>query len=420
MSHSNARELADAAVRAANAGDFAEAERQWRELLKFEPQNPQALFSLGIHALQRGDLKAGQEFLNAARAVAPRDLLVLLTLGNVHRQRADPAAEREAIDAALAVDPYYLPALLSRGDWLERYGSAASAAATLANCLKIAPPPSHWPEPLKPQLEHARAVVDRHSAAMLRHVSGLVADLQSQLPAALAPRWREAVKIVSGRAKPYFSECNQLHVPRLPAIPFFDRAEFPWLAEMEAKTPTIRDELAGALTAQQDQFNPYIAYRPGEPINQWRELNHSKKWSAYHLWRGGVPQRENLARCPQTTAALDQARMAEIGGLCPNAMFSALAPHSAIPPHNGETNARVVAHLPLIVPEGCTYRVGADERRWTVGEILIFDDTIEHEARNDSDELRVVLIFDLWNPLLAPVERAMVQAMTAAARSFSV
>ncbi len=79
----------------------------------------------------------------------------------------------------------------------------------------------------------------------------------------------------------------------------------------------------------------------------------------------------------------------------------------------------MVAHLPLIVPEGCTYRVGADQRGWTVGEILVFDDTIEHEARNDSDELRVVLIFDLWNPLLAPAERAMVQAIAAATRSFA-
>ena len=49
---------------------------------------------------------------------------------------------------------------------------------------------------------------------------------------------------------------------------------------------------------------------------------------------------------------------------------------------------------------------------------MIFDDTIEHEAYNDSDELRVVLIFDLWNPLLAPAEREVVRALAAAARTF--
>jgi aspartyl/asparaginyl beta-hydroxylase (cupin superfamily) len=97
-----------------------------------------------------------------------------------------------------------------------------------------------------------------------------------------------------------------------------------------------------------------------------------------------------------------------------------LAPHTAIPPHTGETNARLVAHLPLIVPPGCAYRVGYENRAWREGELLIFDDTIEHEARNDSDQPRVVLIFDIWNPLLQPAERRMVQTMSAAARSFAV
>jgi len=64
------------------------------------------------------------------------------------------------------------------------------------------------------------------------------------------------------------------------------------------------------------------------------------------------------------------------------------------------------------------YRVGFEQRRWKVGEVLIFDDSIEHEARNDSDELRVVLIFDVWNPLLSPGERDMVRALSAARREF--
>jgi aspartate beta-hydroxylase len=75
--------------------------------------------------------------------------------------------------------------------------------------------------------------------------------------------------------------------------------------------------------------------------------------------------------------------------------------------------------LPLIVPEGCRYRVGFEWREWRVGETLIFDDTIEHEAINDSDELRVVLIFDLWNPFLTIPERELVRTLAAAARSFT-
>jgi aspartate beta-hydroxylase len=267
-------------------------------------------------------------------------------------------------------------------------------------------------------LQHARTVVDQHSQAFSAFLQEKLASAQVALPDSLTGRWREAISIMAGRSKPFLSDSNQLCVPRLPAIPFFDRAQFPWIPALEAKTDVIRNELLSMLEADRDRFSPYIAYNPGEPVNQWRELNHSTRWSALHLWRGGVAVQENIERCPQTAEALSQAPLAEIGGLCPNAMFSALAPKTHIPPHHGETNARVVAHLPLVVPSGCRFRVGFEERQWNVGEVLVFDDTIEHEAFNDSDELRVVMIFDVWNPLLAPEERVMVKAMAAAAREF--
>jgi aspartyl/asparaginyl beta-hydroxylase (cupin superfamily) len=205
-------------------------------------------------------------------------------------------------------------------------------------------------------------------------------------------------------------------VPRLPATPFFDTAQFAWTAAIEAKTDIIRAELEAALQSAPEQFTPYVAYEAHAPVNQWKDLNHSQRWSAFQLWRGGQRVEPNLARCPETAKALDAVGMAEIGGLCPNAMFSALAPRTAIPPHTGETNARVVAHLPLIVPEGCRYRVGFEHRRWEVGKVLVFDDTLEHEAHNDSDELRVVLIFDIWNPYLSPPEREIARTMMDAAR----
>jgi aspartyl/asparaginyl beta-hydroxylase (cupin superfamily) len=74
-----------------------------------------------------------------------------------------------------------------------------------------------------------------------------------------------------------------------------------------------------------------------------------------------------------------------------------------------------VCHLPLIVPPSCGFRVGASTRQWRVGEAFAFDDTIEHEAWNDSDELRVVLIVDLWQPSLGPEDRIAVKAIIEAA-----
>jgi aspartyl/asparaginyl beta-hydroxylase (cupin superfamily) len=269
-------------------------------------------------------------------------------------------------------------------------------------------------------LERARRVTDANSEALALHLETALAGAREALPSAVVERWDEAAAIMAGLSRPFVSESNQLHVPRLPAIPFFDRSTFPWAAALEARTAAIRAELEAVMRERSEAFTPYIAYRPGDPVNQWRELNHSPRWSSFHLWRGGEPVAENLERCPETARALGAVEMADIGGLCPNAMFSVLAPHTAIPPHTGETNARLVAHLPLIVPPGCAYRVGYENRAWREGELLIFDDTIEHEARNDSDQPRVVLIFDIWNPLLQPAERRMVQTMSAAARSFAV
>jgi aspartyl/asparaginyl beta-hydroxylase (cupin superfamily) len=413
-------ELVRVANDLASAGRWAEAEKAWLEVRRADPTHPVALYSLGCHALQRGEAAAARSLLETACRHAPNEPLLLLTLGVACQRLGDVDAERAAIDASLAVDPYFLPGLLAKAAWLERRGERLAAATTFRNCLKIAPPEPEWPPALRTQLLHARELAELYSREMHAHLERRVAELQSKLPGRLANRWREAASIMAGRTPPYRSESNQLYVPRLPAIPFFERELFPWVPALEAQTDSIRAELLAVMEQDRDRFAPYIAYNPGEPVNQWQELNQSLRWSTFHLWRAGRPVDENLARCPSTAAALASVEMAEIGGLCPNAMFSVLAPKTTIPPHNGETNARLVAHLPLIVPENCSYRVGFDWTKWTEGRVLVFDDTLEHEARNDSEQTRVVLIFDVWNPLLEPDERRMVNELAAAAREFTL
>jgi aspartyl/asparaginyl beta-hydroxylase (cupin superfamily) len=108
-----------------------------------------------------------------------------------------------------------------------------------------------------------------------------------------------------------------------------------------------------------------------------------------------------------------------VAGRSPAAMFSVLRPRTRIPPHHGIANTRLVLHLPLILPEGCGFRVGNETRSWKIGEAWVFDDTIEHEAWNDSDQSRTILICDLWNPRLSEEERAMISRLMAAMDAFS-
>ncbi|HVR81112.1 MAG TPA: aspartyl/asparaginyl beta-hydroxylase domain-containing protein [Luteimonas sp.] len=416
MSDINA--LVEAATTAVNQGRWNEAEQLWKQVLALDPRHPQALYSLGVHAFKRGQLAEALETLQAAHAVAPRDPVVLLSLGVVLREQGDSAGELKAIEASLAADPYFLAGLLAKASHLERHGKSKAASAVYRNALNVAPQEPHWPASLRSQLLHGRAQVQRIGIELAAFLAERTGTRLSALTPIEAERWREAGAILSGHSRPYLSVCSQLHVPRLPAIPFYQRDAFDWVEALEAKTDAITAELTAVMAQDRGEFKPYIAYQPGTPVNQWQELNHSQRWSSYFLWRHGQPVTEHLHSCPQTAQALVAVDMADIGGLCPNAIFSVLAPHTRIPPHHGETNARVIVHLPLVVPEHCLYRVGFEQRRWKVGEVLVFDDSIEHEARNDSDELRVVLIFDVWNPLLSPGERDMVRTLSAATREF--
>ena len=114
------------------------------------------------------------------------------------------------------------------------------------------------------------------------------------------------------------------------------------------------------------------------------------------------------ARAPTTAALVEQLPLCRIPGRAPAVFFSILRAGKHIPPHTGVTNVRSIVHLPLIVPEGCTFRVGGETRPWVEGQAVVFDDTIEHEAHNPTPQDRAVLILDCWNPYLSEAERTMI------------
>lgn len=127
-----------------------------------------------------------------------------------------------------------------------------------------------------------------------------------------------------------------------------------------------------------------------------------------HLWKEGLRNDDVCARAPRTAEAEEMLPLCQITGRAPNVIFSILKAGSHIPAHSGVTNVRSVVHLPLIVPNRCEFRVSGETRAWRRGEAFSFDDTIEHEAWNRSDQDRAVLIIDVWSPHLSEHERAMI------------
>ena len=126
----------------------------------------------------------------------------------------------------------------------------------------------------------------------------------------------------------------------------------------------------------------------------------------------GAPVPAHIEKCPKTAALLAQLPLCDIPDYAPGAYFSMLKPHTRLPAHTGTTNSRSIVHLPLVIPEGCGFRVGSQVRAWQKGRAWVFDDTIDHEAWNDSDQVRIVMIFDIWNPLLSAAERDLVRGFT--------
>lgn len=345
-------------------------------------------------------------------AAADTDSPVLpLNLSYAFRDLGDDQRETDAIVRALTIDPYFVPALLAKGELLERSGQKKAAARAFKDALTVAPKLEDLPPDLRRSAEHARDMVEENSNALDFHLEKKLGDIRARFSGERLDRFDECKDIALGRKKAYTQQPSMLLVPRLPAIGFYDDAQFPWLSGLEAAAGAIRAEAIAAMQTEKEDFKPYISHPDGAPIAQWKELNHSPRWSTYFLWKNGVRYDEACAKCPRTAAASEALPVIDAENFGPTIMFSVLAPRTHIPPHSSVTNARLVVHLPIVIPAGCRFRVGAETRDWKEGKAWVFDDTLEHEAWNDSDDHRVILMVDIWNPLLTMAERELVSAL---------
>ena len=297
----------------------------------------------------------------------------------------------------------------------ELKGEIRAAAASYRTALQAIP--QFLSPNVRPVLEHARAAVLANDAALEAFLGERLADLRARHHNAPLERFDQCQDILLRRRRVYRPSPSFMYMPQLPAIEFHDRDQFPWLDKLEAAAADIQAELVEVLADGPSALEPYVSV-DGVPQDRWRELNKSRRWGVFYLWRAGVPVAENLARCPKTAAALADWPRCDLLETGPTAVFSVLDARTRIPPHVGVNNARLIVHLPLVVPPGCGFRVGAETRSWEPGKAFVFDDTIEHEAWNDSDQPRAVLILDTWNPYLSEAEREMVTALTAGVGEF--
>lgn len=309
----------------------------------------------------------------------------------------DAANEANALHDVLKDDPRHLPALLAMGHNALTQGDERKAISyfrtALAQAMATGAPPQ-----LQPSLQQAQEMIGRLTSRFEDHLSETIAALPR------LPRISHATDLLLGRTQLYLQQPSMFYFPGLPQRSFFEREEFDWVTALEAQTDTLVNELEAVLTVGAD-FTPYVQSAPDRPPPN-NHLRDDASWGARYFWNAGDRIAANADLCPATMAALDQVPMPDIPQRSPMALWSLLKPDTHIKPHHGLLNTRLICHLPLLAPPGCALRVGADTRHWSKGEMLIFDDSIEHEAWNRSQQTRVILLFEVWRPEISPDERA--------------
>lgn len=376
----------------------------------------QSLNKAAMQAMAARDFAAARGLLEQARAQDPANLSVLLNLAGLLRVSNEVEAAQSALADVLKLDPRNFPALLMKASLLEREGKVKQAAIAYGDALTQAPPDERLDPATLRAVEHAREVNGRHAAELAEHLHSAVGIGDGSAASKRAVFFAD---LLLGRRKHYRQQPAEIFYPGLPTIELYEREEFDWLPEFEAFTPHILAELAEVLRASSGSLTPYIKYPEGLPIDQWSELNHNPDWSAFHLYEYGRRIEENCRQCPKTMEAISLLPQPHIPNRSPAAMFSVLKPHTHIPPHTGVANTRLVVHLPLVVPPDCGFRVGNETREWRPGEAWVFDDTIEHEAWNESEQVRVILICDIWSPRLSETDRALITEIITAMDRFN-
>jgi len=384
--------------------------------------DPRLLVQAGALALNRRDPAAARDLFERAADVARPEAAALLGLAIACRDLGDAAGRLGALDRLLEQEPRHVRGLILKGDHFHEAGDPRAAATFYGAALAAAPAPDRLPPEIAAELRRARSMTERYQQDYAAHLDQSLAALGLTGPGqavdgAKTGRFAQSVDLMLGRKRLYLQQPRHYYFPGLPQIQFYERSHFEWLEALEAATDSIRKELQGVLDAG-DAFSPYAQTQSDRPYDNRHTVRDSQEWTAFFLWKDGVAQPDAIGRCPATLAALKSLPLCDIDGRSPSILFSRLKPGARIPPHHGFINTRLIGHLPLIVPGPCGFRVGNETRTWREGEAWLFDDTIEHEAWNDADQDRIILIFDIWRPELTLAERDMVRGLFAAVDSY--
>lgn len=398
---------------ASREGDWIRADTIFARILETDPQSFEATTHLGQRALGAGRLEVALDLLGRAYRLRPTEPHACKNLGTAFRAAGHNEMAIDLLREAVRLDPEFFVAQLQYGAACEDIGRTHDALAAYFGALTTAQRLGRWlndattAPALRTLVAHAIRTIDLGRAQLF---DNSLAPLRKRFGAAAMTRVEKSLAIYLGSIPADYADPRQkpsfLYFPDIPSQPWFERSLFPWYEEFESRAPAIRLELDAVLD-DEAAFAAFIKARPDKNMEEYLSNTRGPaKWDGYFFYDHGDRFEENCRRCPNTAAALDSVPLVRLPAHAPECLYSKLTAGSHIRPHRGVTNTRVVTHLPLIVPGNGALRVGGEDHAWQEGRCITFDDTFLHEAWNFSDQTRVVLIFDVWNPHMTEAEVA--------------
>ncbi len=340
--------------------------------------------------------------LRELAALNPGDAEIFHRLAVVEEQVGEANRATLAHLKCLELAPNNPIAYLYTGYWLAQQEREQDALAIYSLGSDLDPAilqPSKRTDGTGVRLNAANRALRQHFSKLHRQAVGTDMKLERVYEAVWTRTHDQPYQFLRQQQMPQL-----FYLPGLTPSHYVETGNLAWVEHLQSTADTIRDEFLTNISRARDLGRPYLdeSMQLGE---EFKPLLGSLNWTALDLYKDGICQHEVAKLFPQTLAALNNAPLYGLTDQPFEVFFSLLKPGHHIKPHYGLSNHSLTVHLPIVTPSNCTLVVSGEKRQWHPGELIAFDDSFVHEAINDSEEERVVLIFSIWQPELTSVER---------------
>jgi aspartate beta-hydroxylase len=397
------------------AGKTNNAAALHQQVLALDIKNTQSLTYIGLWHHAFGRAAEAITSLEQVVTIQPNAVFVHGKLGACYQMLDQWQQALNSYRQVLRLDENNADACIQAGFALHTLGRPHQAAAAFSIALQLRPKlASVAQSPSAPPQK--REMVSRMIGISQQQIRSLYQQVYEEVAQDVGQssckRFLQMLEIELGMRAPQYADPRQRpfesYMPGLPSQPWFERSDFNWSDALEAQSEVMTQEFVQAVDSEVG-LRPYV--RGSKGGGDWSNLADSLQWSSLHLYENGRGQSQALQRYPQTAVALEGLPLVNCAGHSPEAFFSILRAGTHLPAHFGQANYKLTAHLPLIIPPKCGIKVGDETRNWVPGQCLVFNDTFLHEAWNDSQQDRAVLIFEVWNPHVEQAEIAAIQLL---------